>query len=121
MFSLADFVGPIEEAGGCMQLLCNRVAKDSEEVLAQRLASFFEQKRDLRYSGKDLLQMDDDKEHIFRLVDLGYGSLATTKGPPQLHTCISLCDSMFTNGFVTQGDPLMIWKAPRQCNLLPSG
>ena len=42
MLSLADFVSPIEEAGGCMQLLCNRVATDSEEVLAQRLGSFFE-------------------------------------------------------------------------------
>jgi hypothetical protein len=41
-----------------MQFLCDRVAKDSEEVLAQRLGSFFEQKRDLNYSGKDLLQMD---------------------------------------------------------------
>ena len=122
MLSLADFVGPITEAGGCMQFVCDRVAKISEEVLAQRLASFFEQKADLSYSGKELLQMDDDKEHIFRLVDLGYGSQATTKGPPRLHTCISLCDSMYTDGFVTQSEPLMIWKKTlRQCNLLPSG
>ena len=53
-----------------MQFVCDHVAKFSEEVLAQRLASFFEQKADLSYSGKELLQMDDDKEHIFRLVDL---------------------------------------------------
>ena len=117
MLSLAEFIGPIEEAGGCMQLLCNRVAKDSEEVLAQRLGSFFEQRRDLSYSGKDMPQMDDDKEHLFRLVDLGYASQATTKGPPRLHTCISLCDSMFTDGLVTQGDPLMIWKNPQTMQL----
>ena len=78
MLSLEEFKGPIEEAGGPMQLVCDRVANSSEEMLAQRLGSFFEQKCDLSYSGKDMLQMDDDKEQLFRLVDLGYANQATT-------------------------------------------
>ena len=113
MLTLAEFVDPITEAGGCMQFICNHAAKVSEEVLAQSLASFFQQKADLSYSAKELLQMDDEEEHIFRLVDLGYASQATTKGPPRLHTCISLCDSMLTDGCVTQGEPLQVWKNPQ--------
>ena len=95
-----------------MQLVCNCVASSSEETLAQRLGLFFEKKCDLLYSNKDMLNMDDAIDQNFRLRDLGYASQATTNGPPRLHTCLSLCDSIFTDGFVTQGDPLMIWKKP---------
>ena len=97
-----------------MQLVRNYVANASEDELARRLASFFEQKAHVKYSKKELLMMDDhDKEHIFRLQDLGYGSQATTKGPPRLHTCISLSDAIYTDGLVTQHDPLQIWKNPQ--------
>ena len=87
MLSLQEFLGPIERAGGSMQLVCDRIEKETEEVFAQRLSAFFEPKADLSYSSKENMQMEYGIEHIVRLVDLGYKSLATTKGPPRLHTC----------------------------------
>ena len=113
MLPLQEFLGPIERAGGSMQLVCDRIEKETEEVFAQRLAAFFEPKADLSYSSKENMQMEDDVEHIVRLVDLCYSSLATTKGPPRLHTCLSIADSIFTDGFITQSDPLLIWKNPK--------
>ena len=110
--SLEDFVNPITNAGGCMQFILEHVQASSKEVLAQRLASFFEQKADLSYARKELLQIDDS-ERIFRLVDLGFADQATTKGQPRLHTCVSLVDSIYTDGFVTQSDPLLVWKNPQ--------
>ena len=86
----------------------------SEEELAQRLEGFFEQKPDLSYAKKESLQMDDDKELLFRIWDLGYGDQSATKGQPRLHTCLSLLDAILTDGFVTQMDPWLIWKTLRQ-------
>ena len=117
MLSLEEFVGPIDQAGGSMQFVCNRIAKETEDVLAQRLSAFFEPNADLSYSSKESMPMDDDKERIFKLTDLGYGSLTTTKGPPRLHTCLSIIDSMFTDGLITQNDPLLIWKNPQTMHL----
>ena len=100
-----------------MQLVCNRVASSSEEMLAQRLGLFFEKKCGLLYSSKDMLNMDDGLDQNFRLCDLGYASQATTNGPPRLVTCLRLCDSIFADGFVIQDDPLMVWKNPQTMQL----
>ena len=56
--------------------------------------------------------MEDDQEHIFRLVDMGFTDPATAKGQPRQHTFLSLVDAIYTDGFVTQGDPLQMWKKP---------
>ena len=113
MLQLPDFAGPITQAGGSMQFISACVEASSDDVLAARLASFFEPKPDLSYAKKDSLQMDDDKELLFRLVDLGYGDATTTKGQPRLHTCLQLIDSILTDGFVTQLDPILVWKNPQ--------
>ena len=65
-----------------MQFIQEHVQGSSEDALAQRLTSFFEQKADLNYSRKELLQMDG-QELIFQLVDLGYADEATTKCQPR--------------------------------------
>ena len=111
MFLRIDFARPIEAAGGVLQLLEEHVrdhCQSSKENLASHLSAFFEPKLDISYTDKEHLQLDDDKEHIVRLVDLGFGQDATTCGAPRLHTSLSLADATLTDGFVTQGDPLLI-------------
>ena len=106
---------PIECAGGPLQFLTEHLrdhCNNSKEILAQGLLAFFEPNADLAYSQRDRLQPDDDKEHIFTLVDFGFGDDATTDGAPRLHTSLGLVDAIFTDGFVTQEDPLLIWKNP---------
>ena len=112
--TLEDFQGPVIEAGGSMQFVMQWVTKVGEEALAQHLASSFEVKSDISYAKKDRMMevLEQDSEHIFQLGDLGYTDQATTKGQPRLHTCVSLIDSIYKDGFVTQGDPLLIWKNP---------
>ena len=82
MLPLTAFTSPIERAGGPMQFL----SQHSKELLGQRLMAFFEPKADISYSRKESLLVDDDQEHIFRLVDLGFGDDATTCGAPRLVT-----------------------------------
>ena len=92
-------------------------SKSSKEILAQCLSAFFEPKADISHSQRDRLQPDDDKEHIFTFVDLGFGDDATTCGAPRLQTSLGLIDAILTDGFVTQGDPLLIWKNPQTLKL----
>ena len=117
MLPLTAFTSPIAEAGGPLQFLNEFVAQHSKELLGQRLTAFFEPKADISYSRKESLLVDDDQEHIFRLVDLGFGDDATTCGAPRLVTCLNLVDAILTDGFVTQADPLQIWKNPQTMTL----
>ena len=124
MLKRIDFVCPIQSAGGVLQLLEEHVrdhCQSSKENLASRLSAFFEPKIDISYTDKDQLQLDlcsyDDKEYIMRLVDLGFGQDATTCGAPRLHTSLNLLDAILTDGFVTQGDPLLIWMNPETLKL----
>ena len=57
--------------------------------------------------------MDDDKELLFRLTDLGFSDATATKGQLRLHTCLQLVDSILTDGFITQMDPILVWKNPQ--------
>ena len=120
MLTRIDFARPKEAAGGVLQLLEEHVrdhCQSSKENLASHLSAFFEPKLDISYTDKEHLQLDDDKEHIVRLVDLGFGQDATTCGAPRLHTSLNLLDAILTDGFVTQQDPLLIWKNPETLKL----
>ena len=120
MLSLQEFLGPIEKAGGSMQLVCNRIEKETQEVFAQRLSAFFEPTgSQLLQQGK--MQMEDNKEHIVRLVHLGCVSLATTKGPHRLHTCLSIADSVFTDGSSPKVIHFSFGRTPKRCRILTSG
>ena len=114
--TLQDFQDPIRKSGGCMQFIMQHVEATPDEVLATQLASFFNVKVDLAYTNKDVMlssPSDEDTEHIFRLGDLGYDDQATTTGQPRLLTCLSLIDSIFTDGFITQAEPLLMWRNPQ--------
>ena len=115
---LEELTGPITDAGGSMQFVADFVAKCGEKAVGERLTSFYGQEPDISYASKESLQMDDDREHIYQLSDMGFGPQSSTKGPPRLHVCVSLCDSIFADGFVTHSDPLMVWKNPQtmQCD-----
>ena len=115
--SLDDFVEPIKAAGGSMQLVCACINSSSEEQLAQKLSAFFEKMSDVSYSRKDVMLQDTDDELRFRLVDLGFNSHTTTKGPPRLVNCLSMLDNIYCSGFSTQLEPLRVWNNPKTMQL----
>ena len=115
--SLDDFVEPITAAGGSMQLVCACINSSSEEQLAQKLSAFFEKMSDVSYSRKDVMLQDTDDELRFRLVDLGFNSHTTTKGPPRLVNCLSMLDNIYCSGFSTQLEPLRVWNNPKTMQL----
>ena len=79
-----------------MQFILEAIAASSEDALAARLHASFKPKSDL-----------------FRLTDLGFSDATTTRGQSRSHTCLQLVDSILTDGFITQMDPILVWKNPQ--------
>ena len=114
--AMPDFTGPIKSSGGPMQFLVGHIAgKGGDAEFAKRLGKFFEPLPDAVYNTKaDCAALANSSgDLIFRLSDIGYSDLCTTKGPPRSHTSLLLVDSIQTTGFETLGDPLVIWKNDR--------
>ena len=107
--AMPEFMEPIKRCGGPMQYLLAYIAdKGGEAEFAKRLAAFFEPLPAVSYNTKEDCE-GSGVELIFRLGDIGYSDLCTTKGQPRLHTSLQLVDCIQAQGFDTQTDPLWIW------------